>query len=79
MPKASVSVKSTVNGTQPDVSLIFPSILDLTPFPIPANSNAIFTAARLHMAPSFDGLFGLHTPAVVGNGTAFVQLAQIAW
>src|SRR5215813_5624047 len=62
-----VSLKSTVNGTQPDESRGTPLIVDNIPAFTPARLKAIFTSARLHSPPELEGLFPAHTPGVVGN------------
>ena len=65
---------------QPTLSLITPFIDERNEAITPDNSNAILTAASLHIAPVCAGLPGLHEPVVV----KFIcprlpQSAQIAW
>src|SRR5215831_10098155 len=50
-PVAMVSVKTTVSGKHPEVSLITPLIADRIPEPTPASSKAIFKATSLQPAP----------------------------
>src|SRR6476469_7777797 len=79
LPCATVSIKSTAMGTQPEVSRGTPFTLACMPAPTPARLNAILIAARLQ---SLELFVCDHTPGVVGKASAPVgfcapQLAQM--